>query len=307
MPLRHHKPTTINNLNFVLNMCTKYKNTNDLNHRVLMKFEKQTIRRLESLQDKEKALNALSILENEYRKTDETNIYHEKLIKLVDLFLHEYIFPSSNDNNNNSNEILNEKEIIERTLIISLSGGVDSMVLCKILNVLAKKYNHLQEYYATNNNNNNNMKKKNKKQHVRKKRKISTTLTTPKYKINVIALHVNYNNRVESIDEANYLQKWCKDHDIELLIESFTDIKRGITPRDVYEKETRNRRYQFYKDVLEHKYHNSNNNNNNNNNIGNGSSSTSSSNNNNNTTTTTTTTTANNNNNNNNILLLKKL
>ncbi len=249
MPLRHNKPTTLANLEFVLNMCEKYKTTNELNNKVLLKFEKQTIRRFEALKDKEKATNASSILENDFRQTDETNVYKEKLVQLVDKFLKQHVFTTTtttttdNNNDNNTNQSQQQVNCIERTLVVSLSGGVDSMVLCKILVLLANKYNAMHKQEGSNMY----------QQSQSKKRKINHHRHTT-YKLNVVALHVNYNNRVESIDEANYLKVWCKNVHVELLINAFTDIKRGITPRDVYEKETRSRRYQFYKDVLSNQY-----------------------------------------------------
>ena len=84
---------------------------------------------------------------------------------------------------------------------ISLSGGVDSMVLTTILK------NHCH----------------------------------------VTALHVNYNNRKESTDEAQFLEKWCKHYKIDFksLVMDFT---RKDLERSTYENETKRLRFQFYRD-----------------------------------------------------------
>lgn len=53
MPLRHNNPS-IGDLEFVLSQIDKYKERSSLNEKVLAKFEKQTVRRLEALRDAEK-------------------------------------------------------------------------------------------------------------------------------------------------------------------------------------------------------------------------------------------------------------
>ena len=136
---------------------------------------------------------------------------------------------------------------LTKTLVISLSGGVDSMVLCKILVLLAKEHNEKQ--YR------NSKARREGSSNINVPRNKRQKLNTIAPKINVLALHVNYNNRPESAAEATYLQEWCKMHDVDIVVNAYTDIKRGVTPRDVYEKETRRRRYQFYKDVLSNQYH----------------------------------------------------
>ena len=91
-------------------------------------------------------------------------------------------------------------------LLISLSGGVDSMVLFEIIDDI--KLNSLTE-------------------------------------LNIILCHINYNNRKESIDERDFLIEYClfKNHDLKVLNLDFT---RDELKRDVYEKESRCKRYNFY-------------------------------------------------------------
>ena len=93
-----------------------------------------------------------------------------------------------------------------KKFIVSLSGGVDSMVLITIL--------HYFEY-------------------------------------EVIATHINYNNREESKREQSFLEQWCHYNGIPLYVKSIDDLKRGTTNRTDYESITKNIRIDFYKEVME--------------------------------------------------------
>tara|TARA_A100001015_G_scaffold275769_1_gene333355 strand:+ start:5594 stop:6553 length:960 start_codon:yes stop_codon:yes gene_type:complete len=89
--------------------------------------------------------------------------------------------------------------------VVSLSGGVDSMVVTSILNSL-------------------------------------------KYK--TVCIHINYNNRKESGQETQFLKSWCECNNIDLHVKDITHIKRSEIKRSVYEEQTRNIRFDLYKDVL---------------------------------------------------------
>ena len=93
-----------------------------------------------------------------------------------------------------------------KKLIVSLSGGVDSMVLITILNYL---------------------------------------------NYTIVACHINYNNRNESIDEQLFLQDWCKFNNIKLYVKSIAHIKRDNTKRSDYELITKNIRHDFYKEIIQ--------------------------------------------------------
>ena len=125
---------------------------------------------------------------NTFIKNEDTNIYmnfYNQLIKL--------------DNNS--------------TIIISLSGGVDSVVSLFILNLLSK---------------------------------INTKIIT-----NIIAIHINYNNRIESYDELNFVIYLCKSLNIKLIYRNIYEINRsqclnnGL--RDLYEDITKKIRYDMYR------------------------------------------------------------
>tara|TARA_B100000900_G_scaffold308728_1_gene267423 strand:- start:2871 stop:3971 length:1101 start_codon:yes stop_codon:yes gene_type:complete len=89
--------------------------------------------------------------------------------------------------------------------LVSLSGGVDSMVLATILCYLGCE---------------------------------------------VIACHINYNNRKETKYEQEFLEVWCKYNDIKLYVKSINDVIRGSIKRSEYESYTRNIRFNLYKEVL---------------------------------------------------------
>ena len=89
--------------------------------------------------------------------------------------------------------------------IISLSGGVDSMVLSYILKMID---------------------------------------------IDIIAVHINYNNRPECNDECEILKQWCSFLNIKLYIRKIIEIQRPemmeFNMRDIYETFTRDIRFNTY-------------------------------------------------------------
>lgn len=90
-------------------------------------------------------------------------------------------------------------------VLVSLSGGVDSMVLITIIKYL---------------------------------------------NYDVVALHINYNNREESNLEQKFIEQWCYNNNIPLYVKSITSIIRGHVKRSEYENQTRIIRYNFYKETL---------------------------------------------------------
>eukprot|EP00051_Salpingoeca_urceolata_P022629 m.373159 g.373159 ORF g.373159 m.373159 type:complete len:676 (+) comp19996_c0_seq23:256-2283(+) len=95
-------------------------------------------------------------------------------------------------------------------LMTSLSGGVDSMVLTYILHKLRAQFGNFD----------------------------------------IVACHVDYGNRPESHAEAEFVKRWCAKHNIRIFVRSISDIKRGVTPRDEYEKISRDIRYDLYKKAM---------------------------------------------------------
>jgi len=94
-------------------------------------------------------------------------------------------------------------------VLISLSGGVDSMVLLELV--------------------------------------IWLRLTSD---ITIYCCHLNYNNREESVKERDFLKKYCQLKNVYFDYKDI-DFKRCDTKRNVYEKETRELRYDYYKEMCD--------------------------------------------------------
>jgi len=92
-----------------------------------------------------------------------------------------------------------------KKVIVSLSGGVDSMVLTTILKLLG---------------------------------------------YNVICLHINYNNRNETYEEQEFIEKWCYYNSIKLYVKTLDNIKRAASKRNEYEAITKKIRFDFYKEIM---------------------------------------------------------
>jgi tRNA(Ile)-lysidine synthetase-like protein len=95
-------------------------------------------------------------------------------------------------------------ELNEERYGISLSGGVDSMVLMDILHKRGKE---------------------------------------------IIAVHINYNNRDESKMEEDFLKEYCESKKITFICHSF-NFKRGSMKRSNYESLTKQIKFKLFKSIL---------------------------------------------------------
>tara|TARA_Y100001970_G_C14249837_1_gene870994 strand:- start:2282 stop:3352 length:1071 start_codon:yes stop_codon:yes gene_type:complete len=128
------------------------------------------------------------------------------------------LIPNENNNKLCNNSLNDEslyhsiEEFINKhnisNILISLSGGVDSMVLTEIFYKIREKNENIFIYCS----------------------------------------HINYNNRTESIDEKKFLIDYCKVKNITLNCLDI-DIKRGDIKRNLYEKQTRNMRFEYYNEL----------------------------------------------------------
>jgi len=100
-----------------------------------------------------------------------------------------------------------------QTIIVSLSGGVDSMIC--LLNMVDLYYD----------------------------------------KYNIVAVHINYNNRSETVEEVKFLKNVCYYFNIKLYVRKISEINRNKCMkndmRDIYESYTKKIRYNSYKSVSE--------------------------------------------------------
>lgn len=97
------------------------------------------------------------------------------------------------------------------SIIVSLSGGVDSMVAASVLAHLNRDFD---------------------------------------YQIRIIAVHIDYANRPESSAEADFVRRYCETLGIEYRCRRIDEVTRGVTARDQYEKISREVRFQFYHAIV---------------------------------------------------------
>ena len=113
---------------------------------------------------------------------------------------------------------LNENNIFENGVVLSLSGGVDSMVILALL------------------------------------LKIRETK-----KLDICSVMINYNLRDESIDEAKFIEKYCKENKVKFYI--FNMIENNMhqekdrknmmsKERKVFEEKSKELRYSFYQKII---------------------------------------------------------
>eukprot|EP00934_Nitzschia_sp_Nitz4_P006346 Nitzschia sp. Nitz4//scaffold37_size175936//105580//108219//NITZ4_002052-RA/size175936-snap-gene-0.245-mRNA-1//1//CDS//3329549806//6336//frame0 len=96
-------------------------------------------------------------------------------------------------------------------VIISLSGGVDSMVIARVLA-------NLRENCGFN--------------------------------LETVAVHIDYGNRPESAAEADYVRRYCERLGLTFKCRRIDEVTRGVTARDDYERISRELRYSSYKEAI---------------------------------------------------------
>lgn len=190
MPLRHSR--TLDRLNTVLTRTDQLSERLRQHSLLLHRFRRATVRSHQDLQGK-LWQEGDEILDFGPVEEDESGVPDEPLTKGVERFLNKYM----------------RKD--EHALIVSLSGGVDSMCALTILETLSPHMNNFK----------------------------------------LVACHVDYGNRPESQAEAEFLQRYCKKRGVPLLLKQLREIQRDVTPRDEYEAESRMARFELYKQAFE--------------------------------------------------------
>ena len=103
------------------------------------------------------------------------------------------------------------------SVAISLSGGVDSMVLATVLKRLSEEK--------------------------------SESKASPLF--SVVATHVDYANRPESAAESAFVSDWCARRGVACVARrADANLRRGATPREEYEAKSRAIRYDLYKEQM---------------------------------------------------------
>jgi len=193
MPLRH----TFNENN--IKICLQYINTWRLDYdlpiyRRFYQASVQSLTKINNLKDTAYIANNIDILDS---------IYDDNSIKLLNTY------------NFNIAEISNSsiykefvKHIIFDTIIISISGGVDSMVCSLLLYVYCSLNKHIK----------------------------------------AIAVCINYKNRDFQDLEVEMVGRWLEKLNIEFHVRNIDEIKRSRDKdREFYEKITRDIRFEMYK------------------------------------------------------------
>ena len=188
LPLRHSNNIS-DNLT-ILNITKKLINT----HSIFKRFYKATLLKLTLLNNKKYVLPSIinttfnkSILDTNCKFTSLQNInllQFKKYIKYFDKITHDNI-------------------------CVSISGGVDSILLLYYLKYLKK---------------------------------------------NIIAIHINYNNRKTSAIEMKNVILICNYLKIPIYIRTITELKRNEDNRNIYEDITRKLRFNYYNIVCKDKY-----------------------------------------------------
>ena len=236
MPLRH-SPTVVR-LERVLSEIERRTVGQQASTDLLEKFRKTTTNKLEMLKDaalkssKNSSSSSTSsgngIIEGDYDAilercaftANEMQLGTHKLVHTMKKFLQRHIYPQQQTTSNtNTNTIV---------VAVSLSGGVDSMVIARILVYLRDQFAAAK---ALNTG--------------------GVDLVPPSTPVlHVVALHLDYGNRSESSQENEYVQKWCETFNITYHSRTINEIQRSTTPRDEYEKRSRQIRYDFYRQIL---------------------------------------------------------
>jgi len=200
MPLRHSPNGE--RLKRVIFLTEEREREHEHDVELLKKFKRATARRLQHIDtggqgeregegEGERQFSDADILERQEFDADESNVMKEKLLKTVDAYLR-------------------EKEVRGGCVGVSLSGGVDSMVLTRILTILREAGGEFS----------------------------------------IVAVHIDYGNRPESAAEADFVRRWCEKWAVTFRMRRIEEVKRATTKRDEYEKVAREIRYGTYLDVM---------------------------------------------------------
>lgn len=202
MPVRH-SPTAAS-LQVLLQTIDERKQLQQQHADLLEKFRRTTTNRLMHLRGDEHApgdatdanvttgISDDDILERAFMETDESDMPRNRLYRAM----HEYLVK------------MRAREYSH--LAVSLSGGVDSMVVAYLLHRLRSLHNNFE----------------------------------------IAAVHIDYGNRDESAAECNYVRRWCERFGIIFHVRRIDEVKRATTKRDDYEKISREIRYETYANVM---------------------------------------------------------
>ncbi len=233
MPYRH--ASTMESVKYVQQTVEEMASLEEQNEAMVGRFRKATNRRLAVLQDEERRTGKVAsknktdstandetpkkfsdddILETFPFEADMTSSLQHPIHKTMVQFLEEQgIYPSSSKGKGQKGNLPSSPK--KAGIIVSLSGGVDSMVIASVLS-------HLKSSCGYDN-------------------------------LTILAVHIDYANRPESGAEADYVRRYCENllgGNIEVSCRRIDEVTRGITARDDYERIAREIRYTSYREAV---------------------------------------------------------
>lgn len=253
MPFRH--ASTIDNLTIVQNDVESAASLHEEMDKMIRRFRKATNRRMNLLQDEARREGKLGSLEGQISSdvhSDESppcefddeqilesfpfdaamsNAHEHVIVKTIRNFLRVNNVLQSTDprfnssrktakssrdtaTTNNAKNTLDTPQI--PTAIVSLSGGVDSMVIASALA-------YIRDTEAS-------------------KRNID-----PDNVLRITAIHIDYGNRPESSAEASFVGRYSKQLGAKFVCRRIDEVTRGVTARDDYERIAREIRFELYR------------------------------------------------------------
>lgn len=238
MPLRH--ASTIYDLERVQLDVESSATLHEEMDRMIRRFRKATNRRMAALQDEARREGKLGtksnsvmdgkvfdddqILECYPFEADMTTAYDHPVTKTISRFLRKMdILHTSDARFRSPREVFSSSDIEHEvdskgvpTAIVSLSGGVDSMVIAAVLA-------HLRDIEAR------------------------VRHTSKDEILRIVAIHIDYANRPESGAEAAYVERFSEKLGIQFTLRKIDEITRGVTARDDYERIAREIRFDIYR------------------------------------------------------------
>lgn len=204
MPFRH--ASRLETVKFVQRQVETSDQVIQQYHAMLRRFRKATNRRLAVLQDQARSGSG-----NENRPCD----YNDDEILECFPFEADLELAQRHPAHQTIRKFLVEHKLCRphgepTPVIVSLSGGVDSMVIASVLSHLNKSC---------------------------------------RYNMRLLAVHIDYANRPESLAESKYVHRYCDSLGITFRCRRIDEVTRGVTARDEYEKVSREIRYDAYRDA----------------------------------------------------------
>lgn len=217
MPYRH--ASTIASVQYVQGCVENCANLREQMDDMIRRFRKATNRRMAVLQDEARrtgitvndGMNGIDDVAPQEEFTDEDILevfpFDADMTLAKKHVVHKTIVSFLTERGIDMKKNINSTA----SVIVSLSGGVDSMVIASVLAHLRNECN---------------------------------------YNIQITGIHIDYANRPESTSEANYVRRYCEKLGITYKVRTIDEVTRGVTARDDYERIAREARYDMYRTTV---------------------------------------------------------